>query len=275
MRVFVAVLLAACVLMGCTSDKKQQDALESARQAYAIGHFSEAERIYQHYIEAYPEGQNRWEAWNRLVDISVNVLNDYEKAANMLDSVYLEFGDDPKRAWELLSRLAEMYEAMHRYGDAVRVWKRALSLPYLGEEQRGMVYLRIAKTLRFQQEFSQCDEILHVCVEESEQPNTKALCLYESAQGLDFLLRRAQAQQLGAGEQKLDLSALQQRLKNVLETIRALQDVDAERKALATFLLADLLESQGKRKQARELFASIRETYPNPMVVETRLEQLE
>lgn len=275
MRGFLIVVVLSLLFSGgCSSQQEREDALESARQAYSIGHFSEAERIYQHYLQAQPEGGQRWEAWNRLVEISINVMGDYEKAAGLLDSMYLEYGEDAQRAWDLLSRLAEVYEVMHRQGDAVKTWRKTLDLPGLTAEQRGQVYIRMAKILRQQNEFVQAEKVLEACVGEVELSEVKAGCLYEYAQTLEYMARRAQARTLENEVNDLDVPAVQERIKSVLNRIRNLEGVDMERKAMATFLLADLLESQGKRDQARELFASIRETYPNPKVIEARLANL-
>ncbi len=262
-------------LWGCSLEPQQQDALESARQAYSIGHFSEAERIYQHYLQAQPEGKRRLEAWNRLLEIAVNVQNDMDKAANLLNSMYLEFGEDPQQAWLLLSRLAEVYEGQRRRQDALTVWKTALALPDLDETRRTEVYLRVARVLRQQQEFIQVEQVLAACEQEIQSPELKATCLYETAQTLEFMLRRAQAQTLEAKDSTLDLESVRTRIEGILQRIRALEGVDEERKAMATFLLADLMENRGDKARARELFASIRETYPNPMVIEVRLKNLQ
>lgn len=277
MRLFALILLLAlCAgLAGCPGQEGGDDALASARKAYSIGHFSEAERIYQHYLQAKPKGKQRFEAWNRLVEISINVVGDYEKAAGLLNSMYLEFGDDPARAWDLLKRLATVYEQMQRLGDAIKVWRKALALPGLVPEQRGEVYLRMAALLRQQREYAQAGQVLDACVQESPPPEVTAACLYLHAQVLENMLRRAQAQTLDNKYGDLDVAAVQQRIKGLLNRIRTREGVSQERKAMATFLLADLLESQGQKEQARELFASIRETYPNPMVIEARLKGLE
>jgi len=270
------LLLALCVgLAGCPSQEGGDDALASARKAYSIGHFSEAERIYQHYLQARPEGKQRWEAWNRLVEISINILGDHEKAAGLLNSMYLEYGEDPARAWDLLTRLATIYENMQRYSDAVKVWRKALALPGITAEQRGEVYLRMAALLRQQREYAQAGKVLEACVQESPPAEMTATCLYQHAQVLENMLRRAQAQTLSNEYSDVDVPALQQRIRGLLNRIRTLEGVSQERKAMATFLLADLMESQGQKEQARELFASIRETYPNPLVIEARLNGLQ
>ena len=41
------------------------------------------------------------------------------------------------------------------------------------------------------------------------------------------------------------------------------------------FMLGDLMEEQGKYKEALELFKSLEQTYPNPQAVEVRIKNLE
>lgn len=278
MRALCVLLLLASLfagLVGCPSHEEGTDALQSARKAYSIGHFSEAERIYQHYLRAQPEGAQRWEAWNRLVEISVNVMGDYEKAAGLLNSMYLEFGDNPQRAWDLLTRLAAVHESMQRHMEAVKIWRRTLSLPQLTPQQRGEVFMRMATALRQEREYAEAGKVLEACVQEAQVPEVEGDCLYQYAQTLEIMVRRAQAQSLDKEYAELDIPAVQERIKGLLNRVRNLEKLDQERKAMATFLLADMLEAQGETKRARELFASIRETYPNPIVIKTRLENLQ
>ncbi len=269
---FIVVL--PLLLFGCSSEQAVGDDLTSARNAYTIGHFSESERIYQHYLETRPEGGHRWEAWNRIVDISLNIYGDYEKTANLLDSMYFEFGEDSEKAWELLNRLAEVYESMRNWEEAVKTWRRALDIPALSPERAANTYLRIAKIYSYQRDYIMAQEALGACEKQAEDANMKATCLYQSAQTLEFLLRSNQAKAAGDKDNNIDVKGIQENIKSILGRIRSLEGVDQDREAMATFLLADLLESQGRRQEAREMFQTIQESYPNPKVVEARLQNL-
>lgn len=269
------LILTIMPLTGCWEQGgADEDALDSARQAYTIGHFSEAERIFEKYLEDNPDGNDRWEVWNRLLDISRDILGDYEKSVTLLDSMYLEFGDDPERAWDLLTDLGDLHESVHNWSAAAEVWKRILNLGFLTPKQRGKISIRLARVLRTQKDFIQADQVLATCVENAQDNDIKSWCLYEAAQNVEFQIRKAQAQTIESQESKVDVKDLQNTLGLILERIRSLDNIDQERFALATFMLADLAESQGKNKEARELFASIADTYPNPMVIKARLKNL-
>ncbi len=271
------LLILVLLLWGCPAEESGTDDLVSARKAYTIGHFSEAERIYQHYLQDKPEGKHRHEAWNRIIEISLSIYGDYEKAASLLDSMYFEYGDDPEQGWLLLNRLADVYESMRNWDDAVKVWRRALDSPGLTEERMGLAYQRIAKIYSYQRDYAMAQEALAACEKQATDPDIKAVCLYQSAQTLEFMLQSTQAQLPGGAdknEQSSDIIAIQENIKSILARINDLDGVDEERRAMATFLLADILEAQGKRKDALQLFQSIQETYPNPKVIESRIEYL-
>ncbi len=278
MRALLCRLLILLPLFGgCSAEEVATDDLTSARKAYTIGHFSEAERIYQHYLQDKPEGEHRQEAWNRIIEISLSIYGDYEKAANLLDSMYFEYGDDPEHAWNLLNRLAEVHESMRNWDDAIKVWRRALTTPALTEERMGTAYQRIAKIYSYQRDYKMAQDALASCEKQAVDPNIKATCLYQSAQTLEFMLQSTQAQMVdskGIKEESPDIVAIQENIKSILVRINDLKGVDEERKAMATFLLADIMEAQGNRKEALKLFQSIQETYPNPKVVEARIESL-
>lgn len=278
MRVLLPGLLFLVLLLcGCPAEESVTDDLTSARKAYTIGHFSEAERIYQHYLQEKPEGEHRQEAWNRIIEISLSIYGDYEKAASLLDSMYFEYGEDPELAWNLLNRLAEVYESMRNWDEAIKVWRRALNSPGLTQERMGTAYQRIAKIYGYQRNYTMAQEALAACEKQASDPDIKAVCLYQSAQTLEFLLQSTQAQMPGGDDEKeasSDITAIQENIKSILARINDLDGVDEERRAMATFLLADIMEAQGKRKDALQLFQSIQETYPNPKVVEARIEHL-
>jgi hypothetical protein len=79
--------------------------------------------------------------------------------------------------------------------------------------------------------------------------------MYELAQAYSLLKNRAQA-------------------RVWLDRLLALPGLDPELHALGTYMLCEILEAEGQKAQARALLESIRQTYPNPLVIETRLRQL-
>lgn len=242
-------------LAGCDDPEPPGVDLDMARQAYSRGHFSEAEKIYEQYLQDEPEGADRWEAWNRLLDVSMNVRIDPERAEALLDAMFLEFSEDSERAWSLLQKQAELHESLQEWEKAIESWQRALSSGDLSPEHRADVYLRLAKIHQQGREYDLAQEALTACLREDVDPEMLASCKFELAQTLGYMKRW-------------------NRTKTLLQEIMDDPEVGEERKALATFMLADIYETDGDKKKAKALLESILTTYPNPKVVETRLENL-
>lgn len=259
-RVLRAAVLVVCIaslfgLAACNRQEQNQSVLESARQAFMDGNYSEAERLYESYIQAEPQGDGRWEAWNRLLDMALTVRNDRPRATSILDAMYLEFGDSGPRAFELLSRLAEIYEDMNNYGKAVEAWRKCLSLPGIDPAESARLHYRIARDHQAMKAYGQAVQELNLCIRDAQKPELAQQCRYTLAQNLIFMGRVDEA-------------------KEILRSIMANPEIEDEPRALAAFLLADVLEDQEKYAEAIDILESIRLTYPNPLVVDSRLKHL-
>lgn len=251
----LAVIAALLVLYSCESEPEESSLVVQARQAYAAGHFSDAEALYEEYLQTVPEGEDRWEAWNRLLDLALNVRGDYETADALLEAMYLEFGEDPDMAWDLMSRLATIYESLGDTAKAVETWQKALRIEDLDASHLGDVFLHLAKLFQEQRDYDLALEALEACGESAEDDGIRFQCRYETAQTLGYM------QNWHRAKQELD---------ELLETEGLTDDI----RALAVFMLADIFEHEGDYSEAQALLESIRETYPNPRVVETRIEHL-
>ncbi len=257
LRLFVACLCLLGVLgmAGCRDAEQKQPTLTQARKAFAAGHYSEAERLYEHYIQSRPQGEERWEAWNRLLDMALSVRQDRNRATSILDAMYLEFGDQSGKAYELLSKLAETYENMNQSAKALEAWKKCLSLPGVEPSIAARIHYRIARNHQSMKAYGLAAQELNFCIRDAQSAELSQLCRYNLAQNLLFMERFDEAEE-------------------VLNAIMTNPDVDEERRALAGFLLADVYEDQERYGEAVAILESIRLTYPNPRVVDTRLEHL-
>lgn len=256
MRVAAAIVMLWCALiLGCSSSEDVDADIAYARKAYASGHYTEAERVYQGYLQRRPEGRRRWEAWGRLLDISRNVYSSPEKSVDLLESMYLEFSEDDDKAWDILTDLAKEHASARQWSKAVDAWQRSLNIPKLPEERIPGVHLELADIYRKQREFHLALDALRTCESKAQNRQVRGECLYELAQTYDLMQQPAEAIE-------------------VLEKLRGVEGLDAERHALATFLLADLKAAEGHTKEAVALLESIKDVYPNPLVIKTRLKQL-
>ncbi len=255
-RVLLCLLLLALFLPACgRSEPPAEPDVEAAREAFSRGFYLEAETGYERYLQKEPKGRLRREAWNRLLEISLNVKGDVDRSIMLLEAMYLEFGSDPQGSADMLVLLGDLYEQQSNRAKAVESWEKALA--NLGEDQDKAVpvLIRLARAKRGQRDFDGAQEALEHCASLSRSPELKARCLYETAQNYTF------TQSFG-------------RARTSLETLLALPGVPEETRALATFLLVDICEHEDRIADARKLLESIRATYPNPLVIEARLESL-
>ncbi len=277
MRAWPAVFLVVFLLCGCTADRNDKGDIDAARTAYSSGNFTEAERMYESYLQFNAEGLYRLEAWNRLLDISLNVLGNYEKSISLLEAMILEFSQDPGQAWKLTCRLAQLQENSKQWNEAVSTWQSALEINGLDDSQLPEVYLHLARIYRRQHAIDLAEQALDACESDARRPEMKALCLYELAQTLEYTQRRIEAQSIALTPEQVrafDPKKNQQRIKELLQKIRSIPGVDKERKALAGFMLAEVYENMNKLPEAIALLESIHDNYPNPKVVEVRLAYL-
>ncbi len=250
-----AALILILLLAACSGQKGSDSAadLDDGRRAFARGFYLEAESAYERYLQKEPKGRHRREAWTRLLEISQNVRSDAERSTMLIEAMALEFGDSVEGPGSL-QQLAELYEQQGLGQRAMEAYAQLMAMD--GDPQRLAAYrLRWARLARGQRGYDQAHEMLEKCAEEAPGDETKARCLYENA------LTYTYTQSYG-------------RSRALLEELLALPKVPEDVRPLAVFQLADIYERDQKLDKARELFSSIRDIYPNPRVVQARLQNL-
>ncbi|WP_243544504.1 tetratricopeptide repeat protein [Pseudodesulfovibrio tunisiensis] len=258
-RTYALALFAALLicLSGCgPNDAPGMKDIRQAREAYSKGFFLEAEKGYEHYLQDQPQGKFREEAWERLAEISIAYKGDLERAVVLLEAMYLELGRDNELAWKVMSQLGDVYDQLGNWAKALESYEKCLAHAAGDPKAVADTQLRMAKLYRRQGNFDLVAATLENCADTASDPQARARCLYELAQSYSFINSWNQA-------------------KKSLERLLVLDGADEEIRALGTFLLADIYEAEREYAKARELLMSIRETYPNPKVVESRLNSLD
>ncbi len=248
-----ALALALALLAGACSPSLSGD-LSEADTAYGEGNYYQAQRLYESYLQGMPQGQERWQAWNRLLDIAVLLESDLPKAAQLLEAMLLEFTEDPGRMGYLRLRLARTYTELAQWDKALEAWQAVLfdngrALP------EWEVHWNMGKVYQFQGKYAQARESMSRCREMAATGAAQARCAYDLALANSFLGQRDQARQW-------------------LEKVMAEPEASVELRALSGYLLAEILEIDGHKDQARKVLESIKDTYPNPKAVELRLKRL-
>jgi len=259
MKLFIFIMFLFISLIGtggCSTEPDQGvDDIERARTSYSKGFYLEAEKEYERYLQAEPQGAYRKEAWERLSEIAVTVKGEYDRAVVLLEAMYLELGDDEEAGWRIMYQLGEVYSVLGNKLKAIESFEKCLLHAAEFPEKTTQTQLRMARLYRDMGNYGQVAATLQNCVDSADNADDKAQCLYELAQSYSFISSWSQA-------------------KNALETLLSLQDVSEETRALSVFLLADIYENDRDYAKAKSLLESIVDTYPNRRVVESRLANL-
>jgi|UPI000039390B tetratricopeptide (TPR) repeat protein len=252
----ITVMLWAFFSWGCKENDGRADLLALARTAFAEKQYIEAERHYERYLQLYPHAENRWEVWNKLVEIARGVRGKPSAAAELLESMYLEFGLEPQRAQSVLHDLASLYEELHRRDRALEVWLKYQTLPDLSDRQQAEAHRRAARIYRDRGEYDLALESLRACLDMELPQDMHARCVYELAQ-TDIYMNNYR------------------RAESLLRELQGMTAAESTVRALGMLALADVLQHQKRYAEARNVLKGIQDSYPNPQVIETRLRMLD
>ena len=256
--VMLCFCLALCsaVLTACEDQTPPSaDELSEARAAFSRKEFLDAESQYERYLQQHPEGAQRWEAWERLVDIALSIRGDQRLATEILEAMALEYNESPQQGKVALERLGQVYESGHRWDQALSAWKRLLAFPGVSKDEQGALQLKLAKIYQLRGQNDLAVASLRACLDMGAAPQVNASCLYELAQV--FMMN-------DQGEQA----------KIYLMELGKISAAPLEVKVLGAFALADFEEEQGNFQKSLDIFESIKSIYPNPEAVEARIRGL-
>lgn len=257
-------LTAACsltlfmCLVACPFDAvtpQSQDDLALARLAVKDRDIGDAEMYFERYLRKNPQGEHRWEVWQSLLDIALDIRHDKGSAREYLEIMLEEFSGDGERRRRIQLALASLADAMRAYERAVYLWEAVSVDPETPQETLAKVYRELSRAYLRRLEFTLSKDVLDRCLQLNVAGETKGECLYALAE---------------AHTLTDELDAAEEALRAMLD----LSTTDATLRVEATFMLADVLEQRDRFKEAEELFDSLRDTYPNTRVIEVRLSAL-
>jgi tetratricopeptide (TPR) repeat protein len=229
--------------------------LDEAKAAISQRDWPRAERLLERYLRVEDKPHQRWEAWMRLVDITSRINLDPNSALSQLETMLQEFSWNEEKKKPILARLGELYENRGHIAQAIVAWERYAELGSLTDQEAATVQ-RVLGNLHFRQRrFDLAEDALQTCQALPVDESFRAWCLYDLA-----LATVAREELDDAREQALQVLSMH---------------VDDQLKGLAGFLLADVLEQQGGYAEALKYFESVRNLYPNEMVIENRMTYLQ
>lgn len=256
MRTILLAFLACIILAsGCNSQPEVEDDLVAARKAYVERQYLEAERLYERYLKVHQQGKERWEVWNRLFEIAYSVRNNVHEGMELLEAMYLEYGDQHDRAKDILYRLGDLAMQSRNMDKAIEVWQRLLNLPESQAIDQANAYRSIGEAYIATGDYDLAIDAFRSCVQIPVDPVDHALCLYDLAQTQFYLENYESAEKT---------------LLKVLDT----KGISSDLYDLTTLILSDVYDQLGHSEKSITLLQGILDSYPNPMAIEKRLEYL-
>lgn len=253
------MLLAALVVgQGCgpkTADDPASARLTAARTAWLAGDYPKAEAAYRRYLKEFSKAPERLEAWRRLADIARDVRGDPGEAAGVLESALLEFYKNPIVKNALAAEAAEAWLRANEPGRAVGHLRGLLAETHVPPKNRVRASLQLARALQRLHDPAGAATVLRQCRTSGIGPTMAAPCSVRLA----GLLLEA----------------------NLPEEARALWKavyddgaVDASVRATAGFALGEEAEARHDKRAAKAWYEAVRKIYPNPAVIEKKLDYL-
>lgn len=254
LRGLLAALLVSAALLPACRQELAADDLADARQAALSLDWALAERYLERYLREEQDGEKRWEAWNLLLK-AINGKNPQPVASILcLEAMLEEFDNDEERQAGILREIARNSEALRRYERASEVWSAYVDLGVLDDAQRVEGLRSLAATQIARRQFEAGEETLQQCLALPIPDHDKIGCMLDLA----------------------DQNMARERWQEVIDMCRQILDSapSDEARGLAGYLLADALEQQGDSAGAIRQFELYRDLYPNPAVMDRRIEQL-
>ena len=246
------LLCGACHLWEDERPKNDLDLAEEAVRARDIG---DAEMFFERYLRKNPTGEHRWYVWQQLLNISLSFRQDKGTAKNYLTIMLMEYAEEPLKRREIQRELASICDELRLHEEATELWEALVADPDTPPEDKAAFSRKLSHAYLRRLEFAMATDMLDLCLKLDVSPSTKADCLYD------------------VGEAQMLTGELESSEK-ALRTLLDIPEADAQRRVLATFMLADVFEQRQRTKEAVELFESIRETYPNSKVIDMRITAL-
>lgn len=250
----LAAVFLLLALTGCRTDDFLADDLAMARQAELERDWPRAERMAERFLRVERDLARRWEAWNVLLEAINSSSQEPRASLECLESMLVEYEDDYARLPRILSEIARYNMILRHYDRAAKAWGAYTELAGLEPSQLVNGYRQLAHAQFAQRRFEAADESLQQCLALPLPDHDKIWCMLDLA----------------------DADMGRENWRNVSDLCQQIMDSepDDEVKGLAGYYRGDALEQLGKLEEALRQFEDARENYPNPAVIDNRIDYL-
>lgn len=230
------------------------DDLDMAREAHMRRDWPLAERVLTRYLREEQDPEKRWQAWSLLLEAINGASQQPQASLECLEAMLVEYEDDDPKLAAILDDMGKYNESLRHYERAANAWSAYSDLESLSVEERVQGLRRLAQNQLAQRHFDAADATLRQCMSLPAPDSEKAWCMLDLADAGS------------AREQWAEVADLCQQILDSEPGGRVM--------GLAGYLRADALEQMGDKKQALEQFEQARDAYPNPAVMDNRIEWL-
>lgn len=228
--------------------------LDLAKDAYAERNMPLAERVLERYLRQEQDPEQRWLAWNLLLQ-AINADRQHARASlECLDSMVIEYEEDPAKMAEILPQIGSYSKMQRNFEKAVEAWNAYLDLAEINSIQRVNGLRQLASMQFAQKHYEAAEDSLQQCLGLPLSDHDKIACMLDLAE--ENMMRENWQEVADLCQQILD------------------SDPDREIYGKANYLRGDALEQMGKIEEALAVFELARESYPNPLVIENRISYL-
>lgn len=243
------------ILFSCsTNDVTESNLLHRARTAYLIGENITSEDIYKQYLQLYPKGQFRYEAWQRIYDITVNLKYKKIDALPILDAMILEFSEDKLLMIEIIELLAQVNTDLFFTEKAIGAWEQYLDIA-VNEQNTNFAKLQLSKLYSSINKYDLALKALENCKSTVDTKNIFQDCELQEAKILVKLNLNENACKI---------------LEKIISESNSYNNIYYE----SGLLLAEIYELQNKTTLAKNLYENLLSYYPSHNVIKSRLDYL-
>lgn len=248
------VILGCHGLCACESHDLFADDLSMAREAWLERNLPLTERLLERYLRVEQNPDKRWEAWDLLLKAINATRPEIRASLECLEAMLAEYENDNVRLAAILSMMGKDNMSIHHYKRAADAWSAYVELGEISDSERVEGFRNLAAAQFGQRHFTAGEETLQQCMAMPVPDHDKIYCMLDLA----------------------DENMALERWQDVADLCQQILDSDPDKEVIgmASYLRGDALEQLGRLEEALAQFELAREYYPNPAVIDNRVEYL-
>ncbi|WP_291319671.1 tetratricopeptide repeat protein [Desulfonatronospira sp.] len=251
----IVPILLSLMLPGCLEQKDDNDYFHRAEYYFSTGQFNQAGTLYQQYIDEVEKGRKRYQAWNRLLSIRMDIYNDVQGGLDILKAMQMEYNGYLDKILDINARISATYEKLGQPLESRRFWKKNMELAESRKDKKKAA-LYMSKTGIQLREFEMVREDLEKFSDCSGETDVDLCSMINYTRGKSYYLENDLTK---AGE--------------ILSKAYSL-NAGNEYICRVGMLLVQVLLEQDKMDQAKAVLEEIQDIHPNPGAIGVRLQNL-